>query len=91
MSARKFFCALSACRAGQQAPSPCTVKPPHKGREFSLETPHAVRSEGDVWVRPSHLTLVTDRELSVGIATYGIRRKRLKETTTIPNVPRDAA
>lgn len=87
MSASRFFCVLTACRAGQQTPSPCTVKLPHKGRESFMQTSPTEHSN-------SPKVTELERDLVIGIASYAARRtirKPVVETTTIPEIPQDAA
>jgi hypothetical protein len=69
------------------------VKQPHKGREFDMENEQDTRESGNIWntrqVRADNV-----RDLSVGIAPYGRRRvthKPVVETTSIPEIPQDAA
>jgi len=46
---------------------------------------------GNIWSDIHQLRPDREPDLSVGIAAYGKRRKPVNETTTIPEVPQDAA
>ncbi len=56
-----------------------------------MHTDNTERGGGSIWSANHQLRPDGVRDLSVGIAGYGKRRKPVNETTTVPEIPKDAA
>lgn len=56
-----------------------------------MQTARTEQDCGNIWSDVHQLRRDTERDLSVGIAAYGKRRKAVSATTTVPEIPRDAA